>query len=72
MLECGSVLERQTGIEISLIPFFFIFTSNLGAKYIRPPAPESTVPATDEDEILRKIRSQFKPRFLDCIDRIII
>ncbi|RSH93872.1 hypothetical protein EHS25_006522 [Saitozyma podzolica] len=72
ILEHGSVLVRETGMELSLTPFFFIFTSNLGDKYIRRPTPESTVPATDEDKVLRKIRSQFRPRFLECIDRIII
>lgn len=72
MLERGSVLDRETGMEISLTPFFFIFTSNLGAKYIRRPGPGSTVPATDEDKVLRKIRSQFKPKFIERIDRIII
>jgi ATP-dependent Clp protease ATP-binding subunit ClpB len=72
MLERGSVLNRETGMEISLTPFFFIFTSNLGARYVRRPAPGSTVPATDEDMVHREIQSKFKREFIERIDRIII
>jgi ATP-dependent Clp protease ATP-binding subunit ClpA len=70
MLARGSVVDKETGMELSVRRFFFIFTSNLGAKYVSHNRPSD--PPTDREKILRTVRSHFSHDFLQRMDKIII
>lgn len=74
MLQNGSIKVEETGETLYLSKFLFIFTGTTGAEHIRQRDKygQQVVTLTDEGQVHRAVREQFKSGFVESLDEIVI